>query len=68
MVLPGALLLFSLFVTCSFAFICNLVLHVYRTSPVCSCSTYDFVCDTQNDQILDVVDGWLEGIWQTLPS
>lgn len=66
--LPGAFLLFSLFVMCLFAFICSLVVYVYRASPVCSCRTYDFVCDRQNDQILDAVDGWLEGVCQTLPS
>lgn len=68
MMLPRALLLFSLFVMCLFAFICSSVVYIYCTSPVCSCSMYGFVCDVQNDQILDVLHEWLEGVCQTLPS
>jgi len=52
MMLPGALLLFGLFVTCLFAFFCSLVVYVCRASPVCSCSAYGSVCDTRNDRVL----------------
>lgn len=39
MMLPGALFVFSLLVACLFAFICSLVVYVYRASTVCSFST-----------------------------
>lgn len=58
MLLPEALLLFSLFVTCSFAFIGGLVPYVSHTSPVrISCGAHGLVCDTQSDWILDAVQG-----------
>lgn len=50
MMLPGALLLFSLF-----AFICHLVTHVHWPSLACSCPMCGCGCDTQDEQSLDVV-------------
>lgn len=58
MLLPGALLLFSLLATCLFVFISGLVPYVSRISPTrISCGAYGLVCDTQSDRILNVAQG-----------
>lgn len=58
MLLPGALLLFSLLASYLFAFISGLVPYVSRISPTrISCGAYGLVCNTQSDRILDAAQG-----------